>query len=181
MPLAKGARAGLTHGRSGRSMTCPALLAGAMAAFGLAGCTEAPRQSQQPAFYRDLGSASARVDAEAARATISAYRLNHGLSVLKLDPALMQAAENEAAAMAAADKPAQADAVKARLARAGTPGAEANLSAGYRRLAEAFSGWRDSPQHDRVMKDARAKRMGLATAYAPGSKYQVYWALILAP
>ena len=23
--------------------------------------------------------------------------------------------------------------------------------------------------------------MGIATAYAPGSKYQVYWALILAP
>ena len=44
------------------------------------------------------------------------------------------------------------------------PGGEANLSAGYRRLAEAFSGWRDSPQHDRVMKDAKAKRMGIATA-----------------
>lgn len=164
-----------------RAMSCPAAIAGALALFNIAGCTEPPRTSGQPAFYRELASPSARVDAEAARATISAYRLNHGLGVLKLDPALMQAAEAEAAAMAAADKPGSADAVKARLARAGEPGTEANLSAGYRRMAEAFSGWRDSPQHDRVMRAPSATRMGIGTAYAPGSKYQVYWALILAP
>jgi uncharacterized protein YkwD len=163
-----------------RPMSCPAALAGALALLNLAGCTE-PARTQQPAFYRDLGSASARVDAEAARATISAYRLNAGLKPLTLDPELMKAAEQEAATMAAADKPAQAEAVKSRLARAGQPGAEANLSAGYRRLAEAFSGWRDSPQHDRVMKAPNATRMGIASAYAPGSKYQVYWALVVAP
>jgi len=162
-------------------MSCPALLAGALAVFNLAGCTEAPRSGQQPAFYRDLGSASARVDAAEARAMISAYRINAGLNTLTLDPTLVAAAQQEADAMAAADRPAQAEAVKARLARAGQAGVEANLSAGYRRLAEAFSGWRDSPQHDRVMKTPGATRMGIATAYAPGSKYQVYWALILAP
>ena len=161
-------------------MTCPALVAGALAVFGIAGCAE-PSRTGQPAFYRDLGSASARVDASEARAMISAYRMNAGLAALTLDPALNEAAQQEAAAMAAADKPAQAEAVKARLAREGQAGAEANLSAGYRRLAEAFSGWRDSPQHDRVMKTPGAKRMGIATAYAPGSKYQVYWALIVAP
>lgn len=163
-----------------RTMSCPALLAGALAAFNLAGCVEAPRGGQ-PAFYRELGSPSARVDAEAARATISAYRLNQGLGTLTLDAGLMRAAEAEAAAMAAADKPGSAEAVKARLARDGERGAEVNLSAGYRRLAEAFSGWRDSPQHDRVMKTPGATRMGIATAYAPGSKYQVYWALVVAP
>lgn len=162
-------------------VSCPVAIAGALALLGIAGCAEPQRQPQQPAFYRDLGSASAQVDLEQARAMISAYRLNAGLSTLTLDPALVEAAQREADMMARADKPAQADAVKARLVRTGVPGAEANLSAGYRRLAEAFSGWRDSPQHDRVMKDPRARRMGLATAYAPGSKYQVYWALILAP
>jgi uncharacterized protein YkwD len=163
-----------------RPMTCPVLVAGALALLGVAGCTEPARQSQ-PAFYRDLGSASARVDAGEARAMISAYRLNAGLNTLTLDPDLVAAAQQEANAMAAADKPVQAEAVKARLARGGQAGTEANLSAGYRRLAEAFSGWRDSPQHDRVMKTPGATRMGIATAYAPGSKYQVYWALILAP
>lgn len=163
-----------------RRVSCPALLAGALAVFNLSGCTEAPRSSQ-PAFYRDLGSAAARVDIGEARAMISAYRINAGLNALTLDPALTDAAQQEASAMAAADRPGQADAVKARLARAGQRGAEANLSAGYRRLAEAFSGWRDSPQHDRVMKTPGVSRMGIATAYAPGSKYQVYWALIVAP
>lgn len=161
-------------------VTCPAVIAGALAAFGLAGCAEAPRPTQ-PAFYYDLGSASARVDANEARAMISAYRMNAGLKALTLDPSLVEAAQREASAMAAADKPGEANAVKARLARAGQSGTEVNLSAGYRRLAEAFSGWRDSPQHDRVMKAPQATRMGIATAYAPGSKYQVYWALVLAP
>lgn len=163
-----------------RAMTCPALLAGALAVFGIAGCVE-PSRTGQPAFYRDLGSATARVDAGEARAMISAYRMNAGLPALALDPKLVEAAQQEASAMAVADKPAQAEAVKARLARDGQAGVEANLSAGYRRLAEAFSGWRDSPQHDRVMKTPGATRMGIATAYAPGSKYQVYWALIVAP
>jgi len=166
--------------RKAGAMSCPALIAGALAAFNLAGCVEAPRAGQ-PAFYRELGSSSARLDAEAARATISAYRLNQGLATLQLDAGLMQAAQSEADAMAAADKPGSADAVKRRLASQGERGAEVNLSAGYRRLAEAFSGWRDSPQHDRVMKTPGATRMGIATAYAPGSKYQVYWALIVAP
>ena len=166
--------------RRSLAMTCPALIAGALAVLNLAGCTE-PARTSQPAFYRDLGSASARVDANEARAMISAYRLNAGLPALALDPVLNGLAQQEADAMAAADKPAQADAAKARLARAGHQGTEVNLSAGYRRLAEAFSGWRDSPQHDRVMKTPGATRMGIATAYAPGSKYQVYWALVLAP
>lgn len=163
-----------------RTMSCPALIAGALAAFNLAGCTE-PARTSQPAFYRDLGSASARVDANEARAMISAYRINAGLGTLTLDPVLSAAAQQEASAMAAADRPGQAEAVKTRLRSSGQSGAEANLSAGYRRLAEAFSGWRDSPQHDRVMKTPGATRMGIATAYAPGSKYQVYWALIMAP
>jgi uncharacterized protein YkwD len=31
------------------------------------------------------------------------------------------------------------------------------------------------------MKAPNATRMGIASAYAPGSKYQVYWALVVAP
>jgi uncharacterized protein YkwD len=30
------------------------------------------------------------------------------------------------------------------------------------------------------MLDKRVKRMGIATAYAAGAKYKVYWALVLA-
>lgn len=160
------------------------MLCSALAALGLAltGCTETPGpRTGQPSFYANLGNAGARVDVATARAMISAYRMNNGLAALTLDPALVQAAQAEADLMAAADRPSSADLAKARLASRGLGRTEVNLSAGYRTLAEAFSGWRDSPQHDRVMKTPGATRMGIATAYAPGSKYQVYWALVVAP
>jgi uncharacterized protein YkwD len=55
-----------------------------------------------------------------------------------------------------------------------------NIGAGYHTLAEAFSGWRDSPPHRENMLLAGASRIGIAAAYAPKSKYRVFWALILA-
>ena len=55
-----------------------------------------------------------------------------------------------------------------------------NISAGYHTLAEAFSGWRDSPSHRANMLKSGVTRMGIAAVYAPGSKYKVFWALILA-
>ncbi len=55
-----------------------------------------------------------------------------------------------------------------------------NIGAGYHTLAEAFSGWRDSPSHNKNMLLSGATKMGIATAYAPNSKYKVFWALVLA-
>jgi uncharacterized protein YkwD len=55
-----------------------------------------------------------------------------------------------------------------------------NISAGYHTLAEAFSGWRDSPPHRANMLNKNVNRMGIAAEYAPGSKYKVFWTLILA-
>ncbi len=151
------------RGSKARAMTCPALVAGALAVLNLAGCAE-PARTGQPAFYRDLGSASARVDANEARAVISAYRMNAGLRPLALDPALSAAAEQEAAAMAQADKPAQADAVKARLARGGSRRGGQSLGglspAGgslfrLARLAPA------RPRHEDAGRDPNGDRLGL--------------------
>jgi uncharacterized protein YkwD len=162
-------------------MSCTAAAAALAALFSSGHCADAqPAPPAQPVFYADLGSASARVDAGQARAMISAYRLNAGLPIVRLDPGLSLLAEREARAMAAADRPASADGLKAKLRREGVTSAEVNVSAGYRRLAEAFSGWRDSPQHDRVMKARAATHMGIATAFRAGSKYQVYWVLVMA-
>ncbi|MFZ0524808.1 MAG: CAP domain-containing protein, partial [Xanthobacteraceae bacterium] len=55
-----------------------------------------------------------------------------------------------------------------------------NIGAGYHTLAEAFSGWRDSPPHRANMLNASVTRMGIAAVYAPKSKYKVFWSLILA-
>lgn len=161
-------------------MACPAALALALSALGLAACTEPAREAAAPNFYQSLAAPSASVDAGMARDMISAYRRNKGLPPLALDPALQEMAEAEARAQAGAGRPSSADAVKARLAAAGFARPGANLSAGYRTLPEAFSGWRESAQHDRVLLDPHAARMGIATAYAPNSKYKVYWVMLTA-
>ena len=53
-------------------------------------------------------------------------------------------------------------------------------SAGYHTLAEAFSGWRDSPPHQANMLKNGVTKLGIAASYAPNTKYKVFWTLILA-
>lgn len=153
-----------------------------LSALAVAACqSEKPvTRGQTPSFYVSMAKAGAEVDAAMARDMISAYRGNNGLRPLALDPDLQAAAQAEADAMASADKPSSAESFKARLASTGFAQPAANLSAGYHTLAEAFSGWRESPPHNRVLLDLRATRIGIATAYAPNSKYKVYWALAVA-
>lgn len=162
-------------------MKCLVLLS--LLAPALAGCQNEqrpPAAGATPSFYASMARADAAVDGAMARDMVGAYRRNNGLGPLALDADLQAAAQREADAMAAADRPSSADAFKARLAASGFKAPAANLSAGYHTLAEAFSGWRESAQHNRVMLDPRATRIGIATAYAPGSKYKVYWALAVA-
>ena len=160
-------------------------LALALSGILLGGCDTAPVPSptaQAPVLgmYRNLAERDARIDADTAAEMISAYRRKHGLKPLVLDPTLMRIAETEAASMAAAAQPASADSVKAKATAAGFRTPAANLSAGYQTFAEAFSGWRESKGHDAVMLDASADRMGIATAYGPGTKYRVFWAMVVA-
>jgi uncharacterized protein YkwD len=156
----------------------------AIAVLALAGCAEAPRPlPSEPSFYRDLASYNARVDAGAAREMISLYRSNHGLGPVAVDPGLEAAAQNQVTAMARLDKLSHEvrGTLSTRLDSAGfnKNAAVENVSAGYHTLAEAFSGWRQSKPHNDNMLNPRMRRMGIATAYAPGSKYKVFWALVM--
>jgi|SRR5215510_1507103 len=157
----------------------------ALALAGLAACAadQAPTVSQ-PGFYRNLSEPGAVLDAQAAAAMISNYRHNNGLTTVALDPALMKLAQDQAQAMAARNKIDHdvAGAFKGRIARSGFDAqvAAENISAGYHTIAEAFSGWRDSPHHRANMLLKGATHMGIAAVYAPGTKYRVFWALILA-
>ena len=135
-------------------------------------------------FYRSLAQPGAAVDAAQARDMISLYRRNKGLAPLALDPALQRVAQTQAEAMARANRlshETQGE-LTARLSAAGVKASASaeNISAGYHTLPEAFSGWRQSRPHDSNMLDPRMKRMGIATAYAPGAKYKVIWALVVA-
>jgi uncharacterized protein YkwD len=96
----------------------------------------------------------------------------------------MRLAGEQARTMAARDK-LDHDAGKPfqdRIQKSGFDAAVAveNIGAGYHTLAEAFSGWRDSPPHRANMLNQNVTRMGIAAAYSPQSKYKVFWALILA-
>jgi uncharacterized protein YkwD len=163
-----------------------ALLVGGalMTIAALGGCADNGPPPGQPSFYIDLASADATLDANAAQSMISGYRGNNGLGAVTLDPELMRIATDQARTMAAKDKldhdvgrPFQD-----RIQRSGFDAAVAveNIGAGYHTLAEAFSGWRDSPPHRANMLNSNVTKMGIAAAYAPKSKYKVFWSLILA-
>lgn len=149
-----------------------------------AACSAPPvAQSPQPSFYRSLAQAGAQVDAAMAAEMISGYRRNNGRGPVAVDPVLMRVAEAHAIAMRDADRVGvRAGTLGTRLAQAGFRHGVAveNNSAGYMTLAEAFSGWRDSPPHRANMLNPAVSRLGIATAYRPGSRYRVFWALVLA-
>ena len=168
-----------------RRSTALLLGAAALAIAALCGCASdnAP-PTGEPTFYADLARPDAVLDAAAAQSMISGYRSNNGLPPVSVDPELMRLASEQAHAMAAQDKLGHeiGRPFEARIRNSSVRGSVAveNVSAGYHTIAEAFSGWRDSPPHRANMLNASVTRMGIAAAYAPKSKYKVFWALILA-
>lgn len=162
------------------------LIAAASLALALAACTKAAPPPPSPVFYDRLDAAGATVSSEAAASMISGYRTGRGLPPVTVDPVLNRMAADQARAMAAVDQVGHnvkgVGSFEKRLAASGFDAGVAveNVGAGYRTLAEAFSGWRDSPPHNANMLKAGVTRLGIGTAYAPKSKYKVYWSLILA-
>jgi uncharacterized protein YkwD len=164
----------------GRPMAMSILCALGLA---LSGCATEPLPSQ-PTFYQSMAKEGAQLDPQAAASMISGYRRNNLLGEVTLDPQLMRMAEEQARAMASKDKLDHnvAGNFQQRLRKSGyraQTGAE-NIGAGYHTLAEAFSGWRDSPSHKANMLLKGATHIGIAAVYVPNTKYKVFWALILA-
>jgi uncharacterized protein YkwD len=150
----------------------------------LSGCSSDTAPPAEPTFYQDLSKADTALDPAAAASMISGYRSNNGLGSVAVDPELMRMASEQAHAMAAHDKmdhdigrPFQD---RIRNSPFKNSVAVENISAGYHTLAEAFSGWRDSPPHRANMLNRSVTRIGIAAALAPNTKYKVFWALILA-
>jgi uncharacterized protein YkwD len=149
----------------------------------LGGCAaEAP--IEEPTMYVNMATPGARLDPQAAASMISQYRQNNGLGSVAIDPDLMKLAEAQSQAMASHNK--LDHDVKAplaqRLTTSGYPATLAveNVSAGYHTLAEAFSGWRDSPPHRANMLKNGVTKLGIAASYAPNTKYKVFWTMIMA-
>lgn len=150
-------------------------LVGALAAC-VAACSHSPRvlSPAEPIS----------VDQAAARDIISAYRREHGLGPLVVDPSLQAAAAAQAMAMASAGELSHtvAGTLAQRLdaAHIQARAADENVSGGYATLAAAIQGWRQSPPHDANLLDPKMTRMGLGGASSPTARYHQYWSLILA-
>jgi uncharacterized protein YkwD len=154
------------------------------ALLALGGCTADTKAPDQPTMYLSMANGGATLDPQAAASMISLYRQNNGLGGVAVDPDLMKLAALQSEAMAKRNKLDHdvKGPLEKRLGASGYPAklAVENVSAGYHTLAEAFSGWRDSPPHKANMLKNGVTKLGIAATYAPGTKYKVFWTLILA-
>jgi uncharacterized protein YkwD len=151
----------------------------------LAGC--APKVPLLPAAppnamnARERAASRVHVDPAVAAAMISQYREAHALSAITPDPILQKLAQAQADAMAAHNILSHtiAGTLTARFDAANLAQATAveNVSAGYFSLPMAIAGWRNSPPHNANLLSPKMRRLGIATAYAPGTRYLVFWAL----
>jgi uncharacterized protein YkwD len=159
------------------------------ACLGLAACAPKPAEVPEtapspPALTgdaRERAALAAHADPIATAEAVSRYREAHGLSAVTPDPALQRIAQAQADAMAkqnllshelAGSLTQRFDA--AHLAKAT---AVENVSAGYFTLGDVMNGWRKSPGHNANLLDPKMRKLGIATAYAPGTRYLVFWAL----
>jgi uncharacterized protein YkwD len=171
----------MTRGPARRVLSPAVALALVLA---LAGCiSEDARPPVTQLHLYDRLDEGAQLDAGAAQNMINAYRARSGLPALTLDAELSTDARQKATDLADRDRSSWGETPKP--ATAGTVQAtgawrEGKVSAGYRTLAEAFSGWRDQPQHNAMMLSPQAQRLGIAAVHAPASKYKVYWAMVIA-
>ena len=163
-------------------MRIAARAAFALAALALVGCSALPGAGDGPR-PQVVGVGPVPVDAEAARHAIALYRAAHGLGDVAIDPALNRVAQRQADAMARADRLSHTVAgdLSARVVAEGLRrGTEAeNVSAGYPTFARALGGWQRSPAHDANLLFRPIRRIGIAAASAPGTRFKTYWALVM--
>lgn len=156
-------------------------LAAALAAAALAACS-GPLDLPRPSLDAHP-SAALPVDQGEASALVSTYRRSRGLGAVAVDPALQRAAQAQADAMASANQLSHtvAGLLPSRLAavHAGGGASVENVSAGYADLRAALGGWRRSPPHDANLLYAPMRRIGVAAATAPGTRFKTFWALVM--
>lgn len=123
------------------------------------------------------------VDGAEASEWVSRYRHDHGLPEVTRDAALEAVAQAQADAMAAANELSHtvAGPLPARLAAIDRDkhAAAENVSAGYGSLQAALAGWQRSPEHNKNLLFAPIRRIGVAGAAAPGTRYGTFWALVM--
>ncbi len=123
-------------------------------------------------------------DAAAAARAISDYRRSRGLPAVRVDAALMRAAEHQARAMAQTgtfSHEAGGDfAGRLRRFAVGHRAAAENISLGAADVGEVMRRWKASSGHDANLLLPAATRIGFVSAEAQGPRPKRYWVLVLA-
>jgi uncharacterized protein YkwD len=157
-------------------------LVAALAVSGCLGDEPLSTGPVNPATLRAL--ASVHVDPAGAAAILTSYRASHGLGPVRLDPTLAAMAQRQADAMVRANALSHdvGGNFTQRILATGldTPRAAENLGGGYYSTEEAFTGWRNSPEHNANLLMPQATRFGIAIAKDARTKLRVYWAMELA-
>ncbi len=125
-------------------------------------------------------------DIERALLELNAYRKTHGLGSLKLNEKLNAAALTHALDMAS----------HGIISHTGTDGskhgdrvqrqgyyfsiAAENVAAGQHNWDKVFKAWQKSPDHNVNLLNPDVTELGLALAYEGETRYQTYWAMLLA-
>jgi hypothetical protein len=154
-------------------------------ALALSGCGSEVSLRTGPIEPRVQRSVDAvRLDPTAAVAMLTAYRVSHGLSPVRLDPTLTAMAQRQADAMVKGNELSHdvAGSFTSRVFAAGldTPRAAENVGGGYYSLEEAFTGWKESPGHNANLLMPQATRFGIAIAKDARTTLRVYWAMEVA-
>jgi len=114
--------------------------------------------------------------------TISQYRREHGLSVVKTDLELTAIAERQAKAMAASGIMDHnvAGSFASRISGAHLGMAGEDIAAGTKTWAETFRVWQTSPGHNANLLQPKADSVGVAVARNDQTQYKTFWAMVIA-
>ncbi|HEX2654674.1 MAG TPA: CAP domain-containing protein [Xanthobacteraceae bacterium] len=111
-------------------------------------------------------------------ATISRYRIAHGLSAVHMDAQLTAIARRQAEAMASSGNfdHSAAGPFATRIAAANVSSAAENIAMGTKTWTDTFRLWTQSPGHNANLLRSGATRVGVAVAYG-GQPRRAYWAM----
>ena len=151
------------------------------ATLALAGCVSS--SDNPPDLAETQPSVVVRLDPDQFQHAVSAYREAHGLSSVAIDSGLMALAQSQANVMARSNHLSHeiAGNLDQRLnaAHHAKGYAVENVSAGYATADAALVGWEHSPGHNINLLDKKMRRLGIAAADAPGTRFKTYWALMM--
>ena len=161
---------------------------------GSAGVKTASLQDQAPAgtsekapkgALADRSYAETKLDVEQARLLINAYRKQHGLKPVEVNPQLTSAAKDHARDLAKWDRISHYGSDGSnpwdRVKRSGyNPKVAAeNVGTGQASIDEVFKGWRASDGHNKNLLLPDATQMGIALVRDPKTEFKTFWALVL--